>query len=157
MKSITVAKAILPTKFGTFTAYAFCIDGKREDFALQKGTVKGKRGVLTRLHSRCLTGDVFHSKRCDCREQLEKSLRLINNEKSGVIIYLNQEGRGIGLFNKIRAYAMQENGFDTFEANVKLGFRPDERHYTDAARIIKKLGIRSIRILTNNPDKPAGL
>ena len=112
---------------------------------------------MTRLHSKCLTGDVFFSKRCDCREQLEKAIRLINKESAGMIIYLNQEGRGIGLFNPIRAHTLPENGFDTYQANVRLGFRPDERGYADAARIIKTLGIRSVRILTNNPDKPFGL
>ncbi|HIH20302.1 TPA: GTP cyclohydrolase II [Candidatus Micrarchaeota archaeon] len=157
MAGTSIAKAKLPTKFGVFTACAFCIDGKRGHFVLVKGKVKGKTRVLTRLHSKCLTGDVFFSKRCDCREQLEKAIRLINKQGAGLVIYLNQEGRGIGLFNKIKAYALQENGFDTFQANVQLGFRPDERGYADAARIIKALGIRSIRILTNNPDKPEGL
>ena len=150
----TAAK--LPTKHGSFTAYAFKINGI-EHFALVKGNVKGKKAVLTRVHSSCLTGDVFHSLRCDCRAQLEKALREIGKTQEGIIVYLNQEGRGIGLYNKIRAYALQEQGLDTYQANVKLGFKADLRKYADAAAMLDSLEVGSINLLSNNPEKAKSL
>lgn len=139
--------AKLPTKFGNFKVIAF--DDK--SIALMKGGVNGSLPV--RIHSGCLTGDVFSSLRCDCREQLEKSMRYIEAKGRGIILYLDQEGRGIGLFNKIRAYAVQERGYDTVEANELLGFDGDERGYEKAARMLKSLGVGSVELLTNNPKK----
>jgi len=150
-----VAEATLPTRFGKFAVHAF-VDGKEEHLALVKGEIRNRSDVLARIHSRCLTGDVFGSLRCDCRGQLEKALRLIAR-KGGVLIYLDQEGRGIGLANKIRAYALQERGLDTVEANRALGFEADERDYEIAGRMLKALGVRSVALLTNNMEKVNGI
>ncbi|NUN11481.1 GTP cyclohydrolase II [Candidatus Micrarchaeota archaeon] len=141
--------AELPTREGKFKVIAFK-NGEREHLVISKGKISGE--VIVRIHSKCVTGDVFHSKRCDCREQLEKSLEIISRE-GGVIIYLDQEGRGIGLFNKINAYALQDLGRDTFQANRELGFQDDERNYEDAIEILKKLKISKIVLITNNELK----
>lgn len=143
----------LPSDYGEFTAIGFIDpeDGK-EHIALTKGDISGEN-ILTRIHSECLTGDVLGSKRCDCGNQLHKALRAIEKNGSGVLLYMRQEGRGIGLFNKLKAYELQENGFDTVDANRELGFPDDMRDYKVAAEILKKLGVKSVRLMTNNPDK----
>jgi 3,4-dihydroxy 2-butanone 4-phosphate synthase / GTP cyclohydrolase II len=153
-----VVSTALPTTFGDFVAYGYrsLVDNKHH-VALVKGEVEGLEDVLVRVHSECLTGDVFHSLRCDCGEQLESALAMIEQEGRGVLLYLSQEGRGIGLLNKLRAYKLQEEGLDTVDANLKLGLPADLRDYGIGAQILVDLGLTSIRILTNNPKKISGL
>ncbi len=148
----------LPTAYGDFSAIAFRekLTGKHH-VALVKGHVEGEEDVLVRVHSECLTGDVFHSLRCDCGEQLEQALARIGSEERGVVLYMAQEGRGIGLLNKLKAYELQENGMDTVEANLELGFPPDMREYGIGNQILADLGLSTIRILTNNPKKITGI
>ena len=149
-----VAVAELPTRFGDFQVVAFhSMLDKKEHAALVRGDITGQERVPVRLHSECLTGDVFGSLRCDCREQLERSLELLGQQEVGLILYLRQEGRGIGFENKIRAYQLQEIGYDTIQANEALGFRADERDYAVAAHMLYSLRVRSILLMSNNPNK----
>ena len=147
------SSAQLPSEFGDFSIHVFVASDGKEHVALVRGDVFGTTDVPTRVHSECLTGDVFASLRCDCRKQLELSLQTIGKLPAGIVLYLRQEGRGIGLANKIKAYKLQEQGLDTVDANLALGFEDDQRDYGVAADMLAALGVRSIRLMTNNPDK----
>jgi 3,4-dihydroxy 2-butanone 4-phosphate synthase/GTP cyclohydrolase II len=148
----------MPTKYGNFVLTAYKqLDNGQEHLVLQKGVWEHDEPVLVRVHSSCITGDIFHSMRCDCGDQLQKAMELIEKEGKGMILYINQEGRGIGLVNKLKAYKLQEQGLDTVEANLQLGFKMDERDYGVGAQILRDMGVSKMRLMTNNPTKRAGL
>jgi 3,4-dihydroxy 2-butanone 4-phosphate synthase/GTP cyclohydrolase II len=148
----------MPTRYGNFVLTAFKqIDTGEEHIVLQKGTWEENEPVLVRVHSSCITGDIFHSMRCDCGDQLHKAMELIEQEGKGMVLYINQEGRGIGLVNKLKAYKLQEQGLDTVDANLQLGFKMDERDYGVGAQILRAMGVQKMRLMTNNPTKRAGL